>query len=145
MPTTLFCNLNNYPVFNFHADQWGEIGWVYDPETNRYVHYDIDRKGQQYNMWPPKTLEEFERDVLPNTSDALKGWFASFDVLHAEDAVWIHTRSDGVVCRYGEMGLDIHGRPRVDVSVVSGKKLPAVIQRWLDGAVCSSSHSVEDS
>jgi hypothetical protein len=138
IPIPLFCNLDRYPIFRFHADQWGELGWVYDPHSDRYLYYTIDRKDQHDSILGEKTRAAFTAGVLPDADEPLRSWFASFvPFLRVEEAIVLYPDLDEVR-RYslGPMGTDAYQRPLQAVETQSAAALHAeaepALQQWLE-------------
>lgn len=115
----LWQNLSRYPLFRFHADQWGEHGWVYCPHADRYVNYAIDRKDQYDEVYHALTWAEFREHVRPSAEPALRDWFDRFTTARTETDAYI-LQSDGTLRRYplGELPRDRHGAPQQEVVVL---------------------------
>ncbi|MFT5682084.1 MAG: hypothetical protein ACI8RZ_003002 [Myxococcota bacterium] len=132
LPMNLFWNLDRYPAFTFRADQWGEYGWVYDPHTDRYIAYEIDRKEQYDRVSQVATRAELIDKVLPKAEKKLRDWFASFTVARTETDVYILT-TRGSIRRYplGELPRDAYDRPQQEVVAMEAAELPGAVRKAL--------------
>ena len=138
LPLALYYNLNLYPVVRFYENQWGENGWVYFPQDDRYYSYDIDRKSQWDTAVKVLTRDAFVRDALPRADPKLRDWFEGFSIFR-DEAAWVHWRArGGEVTRFrlGEMTRTSSGRLLQERAVLTLTEAlegaPAERARWLE-------------
>jgi hypothetical protein len=132
LPLALFCNLSSYPLFRYRADQWSEEGWVYDPRSDRYIRYYIDRKDQYDVLEEALSRAEFIARVLPIAPERLAAWFESFTVARTGSDTYIRA-SNGTIVRFslGALEAGVNGMPRELTEEVSLEALPGAVRQQL--------------
>lgn len=77
LPDRLWKNFGKLHTWTARADQWGERGWLYDPERDELHEYEIDRKCQTDDLIRTRTPEAFEAEILPKAKKSLRDWYAA--------------------------------------------------------------------
>ena len=132
MPTltyTLYRHLNLYPAHYFEAHQWREEGWVYALDSDRYVHYTIDRKDQHDSVHASLTRDEFIARVMPSAPEGLQLWFDGLSVLREGDMVWV--ASNGTLWRFGALPTDSDGPSKRTRTTIQPSEAPQAVREWL--------------